>query len=178
MLFSHKSKIIPLIFALAIGCAAAATPTADTLPLNQVPVTGAQATGITATPVSATLSVAEKEVLALSQQMWQWMSDRNTEALATLYNDKVMFVHMSRTLTKSAELDVIKSGNIQYKKVDIQESSVRLVDSTAIVLTKMRLGAVVGSNEVTNPFIVSEVYVRQGKVWTLVSLAFTRLVGN
>ena len=110
--------------------------------------------------------------------MWRWMSERNVDGLSKLFNDKAMFVHMSRTLTKSAELDVIRSGNIQYKKVDIQESSVRLVGSTAVVLTKMRLGAVVRDTEVTNPFMVTEVYVRQGETWTLASLAFTRLVGD
>jgi len=178
MLFAHKSKIIPLFFALTIGCAAAAPLTADALPKNHAAASGAQAAGKTVDTVSATLSPAEKDILALSQQMWRWMSDRNTEELATLYNDKVMFVHMSRTLTKSEELDVIKSGNIQYKKVDIQEATVRLVDNTAIVLTQMRLGAVVRDNEVTNPFRVTEVYVRQGKTWTLASLAFTRLVGD
>ncbi|MBB3221650.1 nuclear transport factor 2 family protein [Pseudoduganella umbonata] len=178
MVFVDKSKIIPLFFALTIGCATAAPVRADAVPQTPAPTAAAQAAGMTGKPVREALSATEKNVLALSQQMWRWMSDRNTEALTTLYNDKVMFVHMSRTLTKSEELDVIKSGNIQYKKVDIQESSVRLVDSTAIVLTKMRLGAVVGGNEVTNPFMVTEVYVRQGKTWTLASLAFTRLLGD
>ena len=35
---------------------------------------------------------------------------------------------------------------------------------------------VVGGNEVTNPFVVTEVYVRDGEDWTLASLSFTRLV--
>ena len=178
MAFAHKSRIIPLFFAFVIGGAAAAPLATDALTLTQAPAARAQAAGMTGNAVNATLSATEQDVLALSKQMWRWMSDRNTEALSTLYDDKVMFVHMSRTLTKSEELDVIKSGNIQYKKVDIQASSVRLVDSTAIVLTKMRLGAVVGGKEVSNPFMVTEVYVRQGKTWALASLAFTRLVGD
>ncbi len=175
MVFAHKSILAPLLLALTIGSASAA---AAPLPLSQATGAEAKAVGAAVKPATTALSATEKEVLALSQQMWRWMSDRNTEALSALYNDKVKFVHMSRTLTKSEELDVIKSGNIQYKKVDIQESSVRLFDSTAIVLTKMRLSAVVRDNEVTNPFIVTEVYVRQGSTWTLASLAFTRLVGD
>lgn len=46
------------------------------------------------------------------------------------------------------------------------------------MLTKMRLGAVVRDKEVTNPFMVTEVYVLQGETWSLASLAFTRLVGD
>jgi hypothetical protein len=178
MFFVRQSKIVPLIFALAIECATAAPLPADAFPLAEASTTGLQAAATTGKSGSATLSATEKDVLALSQQMWRWMSDRNTDALTTLYHDKVMFVHMSRTLTKSEELDVIRSGNIQYKKVDVEAPSVRLVDSTAVVLTKMRLGAVVAGNEVTNPFMVTEVYVQQGKTWTLASLAFTRLVGD
>ena len=60
--------------------------------------------------------------------------------------------------------------------MEIQEASVRLVDKTAILLNKIRLVAVVGGNEVTNPFVVTEVYVQQSGTWTLASLSFTRLL--
>ena len=36
--------------------------------------------------------------------------------------------------------------------------------------------AVVGGNEVVNPFVVTEVYVPQGGAWRLASLSFTRLL--
>ena len=36
--------------------------------------------------------------------------------------------------------------------------------------------AVVGGNGVTNPFMVTEVYVQQGAAWKLGSLSFTRLL--
>ena len=119
---------------------------------------------------------AEQELLNLSKQKWDWMSERNVDALAALFHEQCMFVHMGATMTKTQELDVIKSGRIQYKKADIQEASVRFFGSTAIVLTKMRLLAVVGGNEVTNPFMVTEVYVQEGGVRKLASLSFTRLL--
>lgn len=175
----YKSKIFRLVRTLAVGCISAGPLLTSAAQHTQAPTTGSPQTSIVGTSSSSvTLSKTEREVLSLSQQMWRWMSERNVDGLSKLFNDKAMFVHMSRTLTKSAELDVIRSGNIQYKKVDIQESSVRLVGSTAVVLTKMRLGAVVRDNEVTNPFMVTEVYVRQGETWSLASLAFTRLVGD
>jgi hypothetical protein len=46
------------------------------------------------------------------------------------------------------------------------------------VLSRIRLDAVVGGNEVTNPFIVTEVYVREKGAWKLGSLSFTRLLGQ
>jgi hypothetical protein len=118
----------------------------------------------------------EQELLKLSKQKWDWMSERNVDALDTLFDDQAVFVHMGATMTKSQELDVIKSGFIQYKKAEIEDASVRFFGSTAIVLTKMRLIAVAGGNEVTNPFMVTEVFVQEGTTPKLASLSFTRLI--
>jgi len=48
--------------------------------------------------------------------------------------------------------------------------------TTAILLNRITLLAVVGGNEVTNPFMVTEVYVLQNQAWSLASLSFTRLL--
>jgi hypothetical protein len=53
---------------------------------------------------------------------------------------------------------------------------VNIIGTTAILLNRITLLAVVGGNEVTNPFMVTEVYVQQGGSWKLASLAFTRLL--
>jgi hypothetical protein len=83
---------------------------------------------------------------------------------------------MGGTMSRDQELGVIKSGAIQYKHAEILESSVRLVGTTAIVLNRIRLLAVVGGNEVTNPFMVTEVYVQEGGTRKLAALSFTRLL--
>jgi hypothetical protein len=98
------------------------------------------------------------------------------DSLAALFHEEAVFVHMGATMAKNQELDVIRSGGIQYKNVEIQEASVRFVGTTAILLNKIRLVAVVGGNEVTNPFVVTEVYVQQNGTWRLGSLSFTRLL--
>lgn len=118
----------------------------------------------------------EQVITELSQRKWGWMSERNVEALAALFHEKAVFVHMGATMSKDEELAVISSGGIHYKHVDIQETSVRLIGGTAILLNKIRLVAVVGGNEVTNPFVVTEVYVQQNDSWMLASLSFTRLL--
>ena len=91
----------------------------------------------------------EQELINLSKEKWGWMSARNVEALAALFHEKAVFVHMGATMSKDQELEVIRSGGIHYKTVDIQEASVRLIGpTTAILLNKIRLDAVVGGNEV------------------------------
>ncbi len=119
----------------------------------------------------------EQEVINLSKEKWRWMSERKVDSLDALFHEKAVFVHMGGTMSKDQELDAIRSGAIHYKDVDIQEVSVRFIGTTtAILLNKIRLVAVVGSDEVTNPFVVTEVYVQQSDIWTLASLSFTRLL--
>ena len=120
---------------------------------------------------------SEQEVINLSKEKWHWMSERKVDSLDALFHEEAVFVHMGGTMSKEQELNVIRSGEIHYKDVDIQETSVRFSSATtAILLNKIRLVAVVGGNEVTNPFVVTEVYVQQNDTWTLASLSFTRLL--
>jgi hypothetical protein len=119
---------------------------------------------------------AEQEIIDLSEEKWRWMSERKIDSLDALFHEKAVFVHMGGNMTKEQELDVIKSGGIHYKKADIHEVSVNIVGTTAILLNRITLLAVVGGNEVTNPFTVTEVYVQQGGTWMLACLSFTKLL--
>ena len=121
-------------------------------------------------------SPAEQELLNLSKQKWQWMSDKKTDELSTLFHEKSMFVHMGGTWGKAQEIDVIKSGNIWYKKAEVYSASVNIIGNTAILLNDIDLVAVVGNNEVINPFMVTEVYVKENGKWIMGSLTFSRLM--
>ncbi|MGE8379237.1 MAG: nuclear transport factor 2 family protein [Sphingobacterium sp.] len=126
--------------------------------------------------ISFAQSATDQEVIKLSKDKWQWMADKNVDSLASLFHEKSMFVHMGGSWGKQRELEVIKSGGIWYKKADIHEVSVNIIDNTAILLNRIDLLAVVGGNEVTNPFMVTEVYVKQNGSWKLGSLSFTKLL--
>jgi quercetin dioxygenase-like cupin family protein len=118
----------------------------------------------------------EEEIIDLSKKKWRWMEEQKVDALANLFHENSKFVHMGGTMSKEQELDVIKTGGIHYKKADIHEVSVNIIGNTAILLNRITLLAVVGGNEVTNPFVVTEVYVKENGAWMLGSLSFTRLL--
>ena len=130
---------------------------------------------ITVSPVK-TYTKAEQEITTLSKDKWQWMADKNVDALSNLFHAKAVFVHMGGAWGTEQEINVIKSGGIWYKKADIHEVSVNVIDNTAILLNRIDLLAVVGGNEVTNPFEVTEVYIKVKGQWKLGSLSFTRLM--
>lgn len=134
----------------------------------------------TASTTSATTNNthSEQEIINLSREKWQWMADKKADTLATLFHEKSMFVHMGGSWGKEREVNIIRTGSIHYKKADIHEVSVKFIDNTAILLNRITLLAVVGGNEVTNPFMVTEVYVRENGKWMLGVLAFSRLAGQ
>lgn len=123
-------------------------------------------------------SATEQEIIQLSKDKWQWMADKKVDTLAALFHENSMFVHMGGSWGKQQEINVIKDGGIWYKKADIHEVSLKIIDNTAILLNRITLLAVVGGNEVTNPFMVTEVYVKQNGKWMLGSLSFTRLLNQ
>ena len=118
----------------------------------------------------------EQEIIDLSKKKWRWMSECNIDALDALFHEKSVFVHMGGSWGKEREIDIIKSRGIHYKKADIHEVSVNIIGATAILLNRITLLAVVGGNDVINPFMVTEVYVQQEGSWKLASLSFTRLL--
>ncbi|MCK9640191.1 MAG: nuclear transport factor 2 family protein [Prolixibacteraceae bacterium] len=127
---------------------------------------------------SATKSftTAEQEIVNLSKDKWQWMADKKADVLDNLFHEKAMFVHMGGSWGKEQEINIIKSGGIWYKKADIHEVSVNIIDNTAILLNRIDLLAVVGGNEVTNPFMVTEVYIKQDGNWKMGSLSISKLL--
>jgi hypothetical protein len=118
----------------------------------------------------------EQEVIDLSKEKWRWMAERNVETLGRLFHEKSVFVHMGGSWGKEREMEIIRSGGIHYKHADVHEVSVNIIGATAVLLNRITLLAVVGGNEVTNPFMVTEVYVQQEDSWKLASLSFTKLL--
>ncbi len=121
-------------------------------------------------------SAAEQEVINLSKQKWQWMADKNADSLTILFHEKSMFVHMGGSWGKEQEMNVIKSGGIWYKKAEVYSASVNIIGNTAILLNDIDLLAVVGGNEVINPFMVTEVYIKENGRWVMGSLTFSKLM--
>jgi len=118
----------------------------------------------------------QQEVINLSRKKWDWMADKKVDSLNVLFEEKSMFVHMGGSWGKTQELATIKSGGIWYKKATVYEVIVNLFGNTAILLNDIDLVAEVGGKEVTNAFMVTEVYVREKGKWKMGSLTFSHLL--
>lgn len=115
----------------------------------------------------------EQQIITLSKDKWQWMADKNVDKLATLFDDKAKFVHMSGTWKKDEELEIIKKGSIWYKQADVHDVAVEIVGNTAIIWSRITLHAIVRGSEANTEFTVTEVYTKQGSDWKLLALTFS-----
>ncbi|EKF54148.1 hypothetical protein I215_13817 [Galbibacter marinus] len=128
------------------------------------------------TPILAQ-NALEAELKELSKEKWQWMADKNVEELNKLFHKDAQFVHMGGAWGTDRELAIIESGGIWYKQADIHEVTIDIIgEDTAIVLNRITLLAEVGGNEVTNPFMVTEVYKMIDGSWKLANLSFVKLM--
>lgn len=133
-------------------------------------------------PPSSTIKTAsdntpeQQAIISLSRQKWNWMSQKKIDSLDMLFDDKAMFIHMGGTWGKSQELATIKNGSIWYKSAEIYSVVVNIIGNTAILLNDIDLVAEVGGNTVTNPFMVTEVYVKENGKWKMGSLTFSHLL--
>jgi Domain of unknown function (DUF4440) len=118
----------------------------------------------------------QKEIINLSKQKWQWMSDKNVDSLNVLFDEKAMFVHMGGSWGKTQEITTIKNGGIWYKKAEVYSVIVNMFGNTAILLNDIDLLAVVGGNEVVHSFMVTEVYIKEKGKWKMGSLTFSQLL--
>jgi len=126
---------------------------------------------------TATNNTPEQQaIINLSKQKWDWMADKNVDSLNVLFDQKSMFIHMGGSWGKTQELATIKDGGIWYKKAEVYAVIVNMFGNTAILLNDIDLAAVVGGREVTNPFMVTEVYIKENGKWKMGSLTFSHLL--
>ncbi len=128
------------------------------------------------TSATTTFTKDEQDLLDLSKAKWQWMSNKSVDTLNGLFTENCVFVHMGGSWGKAQELNTIKGGMIWYKKAEVYGASVNIFGNTAILLNDIDLLAVVGGNEVTHAFMVTEVYLKEDGKWKMGSLTFSTLL--
>ncbi len=116
----------------------------------------------------------EQEIIKLSENKWHWMAEKDMTKLRQLFHKDAQYVHMGGFWGTERELEIIKSGAIWYKKAVVSDVHVNIIGDTAVLLNTITLVAEVGGNEVTNPFVVTEVYKKIEGSWILLNLSFVK----
>lgn len=121
-------------------------------------------------------SKTERYILNLSKQKFVWLIEKQRDSLDLLLDDRLMYIHSNGwTQSKVEVFDDMQSGKLVYKQLDIDATQVRLYGNTAIVTGTGRFQGSREDKEFDLPLSYTEVYVKQGKRWLLVSRHSNRL---
>ncbi|MDD3141904.1 MAG: nuclear transport factor 2 family protein [Lachnospiraceae bacterium] len=117
-----------------------------------------------------------KEVYDISEKIWNAIIYDKVEQLEKYVHEEAVFVHMGVTLKRDNEIAIMKEGRINIQTVEFQEKTIQQMESTVVLLNKVKMTAIVGGKEVENPFVVTEVYTISEDTIKLASMSYTRIL--
>jgi len=127
-------------------------------------------TAIFVATVSFAQSKTETDIINLSAKRIQWLLEKKSDSLASLYDENSITVHGNGLIkTAKEQLDDVKGGKITYKSIDVTENTVKDFGNTQVLVGKGVFKISVNSQELTYNMVYMEVYQKQGKMWKLVA---------
>lgn len=121
-------------------------------------------------------SKAEQDVLNLSRRKFDWLIQKQRDSLDLLLDDRLMYIHSNGWRQSKQEVfDDMQSGKLVYKQIELKEIQVRLYRNTAVVTGTGRFMGSREGNEFDLALLYTEVYVKKGNRWLLVSRHANRL---
>jgi hypothetical protein len=113
---------------------------------------------------------AEQQILDLSKRKFDWLVNKNTDSLKYFLDEQVKYIHSNGwTQTKHELIDDCISGKLVYQKIEINEATVRLYGTTAIVTGKGKFSGAVNQTTFAMDLAYTEVYIKKDNYWLLVS---------
>ncbi|SEW46201.1 protein of unknown function [Chitinophaga sp. YR573] len=118
-----------------------------------------------------TQQFSEKEILHLSNEKFQWKTTRQFDKLADLFDDELIFIHITGHITTKADwINQLKTGRFSYNKIEPKEEVAKVYGNTAVLVGKAKF--TVNGGSIYN-LIYTEVYTRKNDQWKLVNLHTT-----
>jgi hypothetical protein len=121
-------------------------------------------------------SATEKEILAISNLKFHYMTAGKIDSLANVFDDKMLLQHGNGMIqTKAEYLDNLKSGMLKYNAVDIKDAKATVVGATAFVLGNCRFHVTFNGKEMEFDFGYTEVYALQNNKWKMALYAVRKV---
>ncbi|WP_295718489.1 nuclear transport factor 2 family protein [Mucilaginibacter sp.] len=79
----------------------------------------------------------ERQLLALSKQIFSWEVDLKTDSLDNIFHEKFTVMSSSgRRLTRAQYMARLTGGTFSHNKIDIQENAATVTNNTGLVMGK------------------------------------------
>jgi hypothetical protein len=119
---------------------------------------------------------SEQAVLDLSKRKFDWLINNQYDSLIALFDDKAQYIHSNGWVqNKKDVIDDARTGKLKYQSVDIKDTQARIYGNSAVVTGLGTFAGVKEGNSFSMDLRYTEVYVRSGNRWKLVSRHANRM---
>lgn len=119
----------------------------------------------------------EKRILELEQRLMEALKQRDSAALKHLLADDFMLAGVNIPGSQPDKTRFIEwaQKKLELKSYNVQKTTVRVYPTTAVVTTNYKRQASIAGSPTDGDFIVTDVWVKRGKLWQAVSHHISRL---
>ena len=120
---------------------------------------------------------AQKEVLSTDDARIKARTSGDVQTMSKIYADDYTLVTAEGDLrTREDQLSELRSGQLQFRPVEVLERTVRLYGNTAIVRSRERSTIIRNGQDIGGDFRANRVYIKRDGRWQLVLTQATRIV--
>lgn len=113
---------------------------------------------------------AEGEILRLVHSKFEWFKTHQYDSITALVDENLQYIHSNAWVESARDIiENLKTGKLVYKKVDLDEVKVRLIDQTAVVTGRGWFEGINAGSPFAVRLLFTEVYVQQHGRWKLVN---------
>ncbi|WP_018619085.1 nuclear transport factor 2 family protein [Spirosoma luteum] len=117
-----------------------------------------------------TISGVEKAVLAAEKQRFEAQMKKDYAMLDRVLADDLVYNHSNgNTDNKQSYIQSIRDGKSQYDSIESQGQEVRVYGNTAIINGKCLIKATNNGETINTTLKYTDVYVRKGNQWQMVT---------
>ena len=115
-------------------------------------------------------------VLNQSRTFWNGLEKADTAAMRSVCDENCFFVHIGGNCDLDEEMAAFDNKVFQPTEIVLHSQEARLFGDTAIVISDVDYGLLLGGQPTTHHFTTTEVFQRQGEIWKMIQFTFTALV--
>ncbi len=116
---------------------------------------------------------SEKEILKLSEKIFQWEVANKIDSLASVFHEKfVVLSSDGSSQFKESYLNRLKSGNFIHESIDVEENAATVTGNTAVVTGKGKFTVSLSGKKVVLRLSYIEVFTRVNhkKPWQVLAM--------
>ena len=110
----------------------------------------------------------EQNIINLHKKKFDWIISKQYDSLSTLFNDNIVYIHSNGWIENKTDIIAdLKSGKLNYKRVEVSEAKVRLSKNVAILTGKGVFFVTMDNKDLEIKLLYSEVYIKEKGKWLL-----------